>query len=67
MSADPGMPDAVVTNYPGNMSAVPPAEAKSYPVCTAKLQDNCQNRGEGGTPGRSKALPYWPGRPASEQ
>lgn len=68
LSADPGTSDAVVTNYPGNMSAVPPADlSKHYPVCTARLQDNCQNPGEGGAPGRSRALSYWPGRPASEQ
>ena len=46
----------------------PPASAmnKEYPVCTAKMQDNCQNPGEGGAPGRSRALGYWPGKPASE-
>ena len=35
----------------------PPAEAlnKSYPPCTATLRDNCQNPGEGGAPGRSRA------------
>jgi hypothetical protein len=67
LSADPNAPDTVVTEYPGNMDAVPPADLnKRYPVCTAKLQDNCQNAGEGGAPGRSRALSYWPGRPASE-
>jgi hypothetical protein len=66
-SADPAAPDAVVTDYPGNADSVPPAAMnKTYPVCTARLQDNCQNRGEGGAPGRSRALGYWPGRPASE-
>jgi hypothetical protein len=40
----------------------PPAEAlnKEYPVCTREMQDNCQNAGEGGAPGRSRALPYFP-------
>ncbi len=67
LSSDPGMPDAVVTNFPGNAASVPPAAMnKTYPLCTARLQDNCQNRGEGGAPGRSRALPYWPGQPASE-
>jgi hypothetical protein len=67
LSADPGMPDAVVTSHPGNIESVPPTPwDKTYPVCTARLQDNCQNRGEGGAPGRSRALHYWPGRPASE-
>ena len=67
LSADPGMPDTVVTDFPGNVASVPPAAMdKVYPVCTARLQDNCQNRGEGGAPGRSRALPYWPGQPASE-
>jgi hypothetical protein len=56
---------AVVTNYPSNVTAPPPA-AKSYPVCSQSVQDECQNRGEGGAPGRSRALKYWPGKPASE-
>ena len=58
---------AVVTTIPGN-DAGPPASAlgKSYPVCSRKVQDECQNPGEGGAPGRSHALKYWPGRPASE-
>ena len=58
---------AVVTTFPGNVS--PPSSAalnKHYPVCTRKLQDNCQNPGEGGAPGHSRALSYWPGKPASE-
>lgn len=35
----------------------PPADAmnKTYPVCTHKGQDSCQNPGEGGAPGRSRA------------
>jgi glucose/arabinose dehydrogenase len=56
---------AVVTTFPGNVTAPPPA-ARDYPVCTRKLQDECQNPGEGGAPGRSRALKYWPGKPASE-
>jgi hypothetical protein len=56
---------AVVTTYPGNVSAPPPA-AESYPVCSHKVQDECQNPGEGGAPGHSRALKYWPGKPASE-
>ena len=61
------MPNAVIVNHPGNMDAVPPTPSdKVYPVCTARLQDNCQNRGEGGAPGHSRALHYWPGQPASE-
>jgi hypothetical protein len=58
---------AVGTNIPGNLTP-PPASAlnRDYPVCTRKLQDSCQNPGEGGAPGRSRALPYWPGKPASE-
>jgi hypothetical protein len=66
-SADPNMPDTMVTRYPGNMASVPPAPHKAYPVCSRRLQDSCQNPGEGGAPGRSRALGYWPGRPASEQ
>lgn len=58
----------VITNHSGNLSAPPPqAFNKSYPVCTRALQDNCQNAGEGGAPGRSRALGYWPGEPASER
>lgn len=58
----------VTTNNPGNLTP-PPASSmnKTYPVCTAKLQDNCQNPGEGGAPGRSRALNYWPGEPASSR
>lgn len=58
---------AVVTTYPGNDNG-PPASAfnKRYPVCTRELQDECQNPGEGGAPGHSRALKYWPGKPASE-
>ena len=58
----------IVTNTPGNLTAPPPqAFNKTYPVCTRTLQDSCQNPGEGGAPGRSRALGYWPGEPASER
>lgn len=51
-----GAPNAVISNYPGNMVTAPPMDMnKSYPVCTGKIQDNCQNRGEGGAPGKSRA------------
>jgi hypothetical protein len=65
---DPATPAAVVRNNPGNL-APPPASAqnKTYPVCSARVQDNCQNPGEGGAPGRSRALQHWPGEPASER
>ena len=58
----------IVSNNPGNLTP-PPKSAmnKSYPVCTRALQDNCQNPGEGGAPGKSRALGYWPGEPASER
>ena len=63
-------PDTTVvsTDNPGNLTA-PPASSmnKTYPVCTRTLQDNCQNPGEGGAPGRSRALNYWPGEPASSR
>lgn len=38
----------------------PPAAAmnKSYPVCTRTMQDNCQNPGEGGAPGRTRATTH---------
>ncbi len=58
----------VATNIPGNLAPPPAASLnKTYPVCTRTLQDNCQNPGEGGAPGRSRALGYWPGEPASER
>lgn len=48
-----------VTSYPGNMTA-PPADAmnKTYPVCRRGQTDECQNPGEGGAPGRSRASDY---------
>jgi len=58
----------IVTNIPGNLTPPPPqAFNKVYPVCTRTLQDSCQNPGEGGAPGKSRALGYWPGEPASER
>jgi hypothetical protein len=64
----PATPAVIARNNPGNLAA-PPASAlsKSYPVCRGAIQDSCQNAGEGGAPGRSRALPYWPGEPASER
>lgn len=58
----------IVTNNPGNLTP-PPATAmnKIYPICRGAVQDSCQNPGEGGAPGRSRALGYWPGEPASER
>lgn len=68
--AAPPAPDTAgaVRSYPGNLSP-PPASAmnKTYPVCRGQVQDNCQNPGEGGAPGKSRALGYWPGKPASER
>lgn len=57
----------ITTSIPGNVTS-PPSQAlnKAYPVCTRTLHDNCQNPGEGGAPGKSRALGYWPGEPASE-
>ncbi|MEO6387473.1 MAG: hypothetical protein ABIT16_06065 [Croceibacterium sp.] len=57
----------VVSNNPGNLTP-PPAAAlnKTYPICSRTVTDSCQNPGEGGAPGRSRALGYWPGKPASE-
>jgi hypothetical protein len=68
VSPNPGTPAVVTTTNPGNLT--PPPESamnKTYPVCTRRLQDSCQNPGEGGAPGRSRALGYWPGEPASER
>jgi hypothetical protein len=60
-------PTVVTRNIPGNLTP-PPASAmnKTYPVCRGNVRDNCQNPGEGGAPGKSRALSYWPGKPASE-
>ena len=58
----------VTRNNPGNLTP-PPADAqnRTYPVCGGAVQDSCQNPGEGGAPGRSRALDHWPGEPASER
>ena len=65
---NPGAPATVIHTNPGNLTP-PPASAmnKVYPVCTRQLQDNCQNPGEGGAPGRSRALGYWPGETGTER
>ena len=65
---NPGAPAVITRNNPGNLTAPPPqAFNKTSPVCTRQLQDNCQTPGEGGAPGKSRALGYWPGEPASER
>jgi hypothetical protein len=66
LTAD-GQEQAVVTTSTSN-AVPPPAQAlnKSYPLCSKTVQDSCQNRGEGGAPGKSNAIGYWPGKPASE-
>lgn len=58
--AQPADPAYQAGPYKGALTP-PPAEAanKTYPVCTRAVQDNCQNRGEGGAPGRSRAIPYY--------
>src|SRR5690606_38100677 len=57
----------VITTTTSN-AVPPPASAlnKDYPICRGAVQDSCQNPGEGGAPGRSRALDHWPGAPASE-
>lgn len=54
-SAAPADPSNQATPYKGALTS-PPAEAmsKTYPVCTSRLQDSCQNPGEGGAPKRSR-------------
>jgi hypothetical protein len=37
--------------------------AKTYPVCSTPGQDSCQNPGEGGAPGHSRAADYAGGPP----
>ena len=68
VSPNPGSPAAVTHNIPGNL-APPPQSAmnKTSPGCTRRLQDICQTPGEGGAPGKARALGYWPGEPASER
>ena len=45
---------------PFALAQVPSPDA--YPLCTHPGQDQCQNPGEGGAPGRSRAADY-PGGP----
>lgn len=73
MAATPATPSTMASDSamttPSRMGNVTsPAEAmnKSYPICSRTVTDSCQNAGEGGAPGRSRALKYWPGKPASE-
>jgi hypothetical protein len=65
-AAPPPPPPAQDTVIPGNM-APPPADAmnKTYPVCRGGMTDNCQNPGEGGAPGRSRASDVKGGSPAA--
>lgn len=52
-------------------TAVPPASPeamnKSYPLCSKTVTDGCQNRGEGGAPGVSRASDTRGGPPAYPQ
>jgi len=44
-----------------------PASAQSgggYPVCSTRMQDGCQNPGEGGAPGQARASDANGGQPA---
>ncbi|MBW8783982.1 MAG: hypothetical protein JF593_04980 [Novosphingobium sp.] len=58
------VPPAVAAAPPGSVVTTtttmppPPPDTlnKGYPVCRYKGQDNCQNPGEGGAPGRSRAV-----------
>ena len=56
--AAPGMAansGSTVTTYSAMPGPPPEAMNKTYPVCTAQLQDSCQNPGEGGAPRRRKS------------
>lgn len=56
---------ATETPMPRTMSSAPAdTMGKAYPVCTATMQDSCQNRGEGGAPGVSRASDTRGGPPA---
>ena len=68
MAGTDTMPETTtVATTTGNYAPAPVESMnKVYPICTAKMQDSCQNPGEGGAKGRSRALKYWPGKPASE-
>ncbi|MFT4028048.1 MAG: hypothetical protein QM676_14815 [Novosphingobium sp.] len=58
--AQPADPSYQAGPYKGALTA-PPAEAmgKAYPLCSKTVTDACQNRGESGAPGRSRAIPYY--------
>lgn len=58
--AQPADPSYRAGPYKGALTP-PPAEAanKAYPICSRTVTDSCQNRGEGGAPGRSRALPNY--------
>jgi hypothetical protein len=58
--AQPADPSYNAGPYKGALTPPPVAAMdKTYPVCTRQIQDSCQNRGEGGAPGKSRALPYY--------
>ena len=63
--APPPPPPMASESTTGNMAPPPPdAMNKTYPVCRGGMTDNCQNPGEGGAPGRSRASDVKGGPPA---
>ncbi len=54
-ATEPGQPDVIVTIYPSNLEPPPPAAFdRTYPPCSATLQDGCRN------PGASEEEPQEP-------
>jgi hypothetical protein len=63
--APPPPPPMASESTTGNMAPPPPDGInKTYPVCRGGMTDNCQNPGEGGAPGRSRASDVKGGAPA---
>ena len=50
------LPPTTPTTVNNTLPSPPAADMnKAYPVCSRTVQDSCQNPGEGGAPGRSRA------------
>ena len=54
---------SVLTVVTAFTAAIAQEAAKPYPTCTTPGQDSCQNPGEGGAPGHSRAADYAGGPP----
>lgn len=54
------------SGYEFQGASAAPAAPQSYPLCSAKIQDECINPREAGKNWGNRPLKYWPGKPASE-